>query len=315
MRPTRAVIASATFIMAACTSAAVVGSPATMAVDANAADWPSYNRTLDGDRYSPLAEIDRTNVAQLRLACTYTLPEVTSLQTGPIVVAGTMYFTTDTITYAIDGASCAEKWKQVRHSPTPSALAVNRGAVYLDGRLYRGTSDAHVLALDATDGHTIWEHEIDAKAAGVTIPMAPIAANGLVFVGNAGGDLVGRTGHVYALDGRDGHVVWSFDDDAEQAARQRDVAQRSARPDLRGRVLDVVHLRCGERHPVRAGGQSGAGLRHRPAPGRQSLHQLGHRARREERPHAGLQPARQATTPTTGTSTARQRSSVPPRGG
>ena len=211
MRVNRVLIASVAFAVAACTSATVVSSPGAGVREADSADWPSYNRTLAGDRYSPLAGINGGNVAQLRLACTYTLPEVTSLQTGPIVVAGTMYFTSDTISYAIDAATCAEKWKQVRHSPTPSALAVNRGAAYMDGRLFRGTSDAHVIALDATDGHTLWEHEIDAKAAGVTIPMAPIAANGLVFVGNAGGDMVGRTGHVYALDARDGHVVWRFD--------------------------------------------------------------------------------------------------------
>ncbi len=178
---------------------------------ANAADWPAYNRTLAGDRFSPLAEIDRSNVSQLRSICTYTLPEVTSLQTGPIVVGGTMYFTTDTISYAIDASTCAEKWKQVRQSETPSFLAVNRGFAYLDGRLFRGTSDAHVLAMDTADGRVLWDHETDAKGPGVTIPMAPIAANGLVYIGNAGGDQVGVTGHVYALDAKDGHVVWRFD--------------------------------------------------------------------------------------------------------
>jgi alcohol dehydrogenase (cytochrome c) len=211
MRMTHVVIAVGAVALAACQRNVVVGSPVASLQTVASGDWPSYNRTLAGDRYSPLAEIDRGNVTQLRQTCAYTLPEVTSLQTGPIVVGGTMYFTTDTISYAIDAASCAEKWKEVRHSPTPGTLAVNRGAAYMDGRLFRGTSDVHVLALDAIDGHTIWERELDAKAAGVTIPMAPIAVNGLVFVGNAGGDLVGGTGHVYALDARDGHVVWRFD--------------------------------------------------------------------------------------------------------
>ena len=59
------------------------------------ADWLTYNRTLAGDRFSPLKEIDRSNVAQLKAICTYTLPEVSSLQTGPLVVDGTMFFTTD----------------------------------------------------------------------------------------------------------------------------------------------------------------------------------------------------------------------------
>ncbi|HVH09069.1 MAG TPA: PQQ-binding-like beta-propeller repeat protein, partial [Gemmatimonadales bacterium] len=187
--------------------------PAQGAVRASGAagDWPSYNRTLSGDRFSPLTGISRANVSRLRPTCSYTLPEVTSLQTGPLVVGGIMYFTTDTISYAIDARTCAEKWRQVRHSESTSLLAVHRGFAYLNGRLFRGTSDAHVLALDAADGRTAWDVVLDVKGPGVSLPMAPIAANGLVFVGNAGGDNVGVTGHVYALDARDGRVVWRFD--------------------------------------------------------------------------------------------------------
>jgi alcohol dehydrogenase (cytochrome c) len=174
-------------------------------------DWPAYNRTLAGDRFSPLAEIDRGNVARLQPACSYTLPEVSALQTGPIVIAGTMYFTTETRSYAIDAASCEAKWVVERPVEKPSPLGVHRGFAYANGRLFRGTSDAHVLALDAADGHTIWDKEIDAKVPGMTMPMAPIAANGLVFIGNAGGDQTGVTGHVYAFDANDGKVVWRFD--------------------------------------------------------------------------------------------------------
>ena len=174
-------------------------------------DWMTFNRTLAGDRFSPLAEIDRSNVARLAVVCRYELPEGTALQTGPIVIAGAMYFTTDTISYAIDAGTCTERWRSVRHSPTPSRLAVNRGAAYLNGRLFRGTSDAHVIALDAANGHQLWDVTLGVAGRGVTVPMAPTAWNGLVFVGNAGGDLSGIIGHVYALDANDGHVVWKFD--------------------------------------------------------------------------------------------------------
>src|SRR5580704_768800 len=155
---------------------------------ADADDWLTYNRTLAGDRFSPLKEIDRSNVAQLKAICTYTLPEVSSLQTGPLVVDGTMYFTTDEGSYAIDASTCAEKWKQHRHSDTPSMLLVNRGFAYTNGRLFRGTSDSHMLAMDPADGRVLWDQVIDAHGPGVSIPMAPIAANGLVYIGNAGGD-------------------------------------------------------------------------------------------------------------------------------
>jgi alcohol dehydrogenase (cytochrome c) len=174
-------------------------------------DWPAYNRTLAGDRFSPLAEITAANVAGLQPLCSYTLPEVSALQTGPIVVAGTMYFTTETRSYAVDAGTCAAKWVVERPLEKPSALAVHRGFAYWNGRLFRGTSDAHVLALDAADGHTIWDHTIDTRVPGLTMPMAPIAADGLVFIGNAGGDQTGVTGHVYALDANDGHMVWRFD--------------------------------------------------------------------------------------------------------
>lgn len=201
---------SRVIVLSACASPAVVGAQSTTVAVAEG-DWPSYNRTLAGDRFSPLAEITRSNVTRLRQLCSYALPEVTALQTGPIVVDGTMYFTTDTISYAIDANTCAEKWKTPRHSDTPSALAVNRGFAYMNGVLFRGTSDVHAMALDAADGHAVWDRTLDAKGPGVSIPMAPIASNGLVYVGNAGGDQTAVTGHVYALDARDGRVVWKFD--------------------------------------------------------------------------------------------------------
>lgn len=210
-----------TFLAAAVALSACSTPPATVSTAAPApaaapmvvspGDWPSYNRTLTGDRYSPLAEINAGNVAQLRTICSYTLPEVTAFQTGPIVVNGTMYFTTDTISYAIDASNCTEKWKSVRHSETPSGLGVNRGFAYMNGRLFRGTSDVHVIALDAATGQTIWDRVLDVKGPGVSVPMAPIAANGMVYIGNAGGDIASITGHVYALDAADGQVKWRFD--------------------------------------------------------------------------------------------------------
>ncbi|MDB4878336.1 MAG: pyrrolo-quinoline quinone [Gemmatimonadetes bacterium] len=203
---------NAVLALAACSHSPLAGpTHAAPAANVSPGDWPAFNRTLAGDRFSPLAEIDRSNVGRIRAVCSYALPEVTALQTGPIVVGGTMYFTTDTISYAIDASNCAEKWRSVRHSPTPNRLAVNRGAAYMNGRLFRGTSDAHVIAIDTADGHSIWDVALDVAGRGVTVPMAPTAWNGLVFVGNAGGDLSGVIGHVYALDARDGHVVWRFD--------------------------------------------------------------------------------------------------------
>ena len=195
----------------ACVAVATAAPPATQP-----ADWPGYNRTLAGDRYSPLAQITTQNAGQLELRCVYTLPEVAAFQTGPIVIDGMMYFTSFEGSYAIDAATCKEKWSRHDKSAGPPGLAVNRGFAYLDGRLYRGTADAHVIALDATDGHVLWDRALDVAGPGISVPMAPIAANGRIYVGNAGGDTVGVTGHVYALDARDGHVIWRFDVVPEQ---------------------------------------------------------------------------------------------------
>lgn len=99
------------------------------------ADWPAYNRTVAGDRYSPLTQITRSNVGNLKTVCTYELPEINAFQTGPIVIDGTMYFTTALGSYAIDASNCRLKWMQHRPA-TPIGLGANRGFAYLDGMLF-----------------------------------------------------------------------------------------------------------------------------------------------------------------------------------
>jgi len=173
-------------------------------------DWQGYNRTFAGDRFSPLSEITSANVSRLRPVCTFETGEQVSFQTGPVVVNGAMYFTSDRATYAIDAATCALRWKQPLPFP-PSSLQVNRGVAYDNGRVFRGAGPGHVIALDAATGATAWDIELSPMLPGMTVPMAPVAWNGMVFVGNAGGDNFGVTGHVWALDQKDGHTIWRFD--------------------------------------------------------------------------------------------------------
>jgi outer membrane protein assembly factor BamB len=119
------------------------------------------------------------------------LPEVVSLQTGPLVIDGTMYFTSDVSSYAIDASNCSEKWRSVLEVTRPSPTGAHRGFAYLDGVLFRGTSDAHVITLDAKDGRTKWDVTLDIAGPGVAMSMAPIAYDHKVFIGNSGGDQVG----------------------------------------------------------------------------------------------------------------------------
>jgi alcohol dehydrogenase (cytochrome c) len=180
-------------------------------IKVSTADWPSYNRTLSSDRFSPLDQITTSNVSKLHLLHRFDLGnDVGSLQTGMVVIDGIMYFTTDTSTYAIHAETGKLKWKSSRPLTEQSMLKVNRGVAYYDGKLFRGSSNAHVYALSATDGQQLWDVKLDVAAPGITTPMAPIAWNNRVFIGNAGGDNSGITGHVYALDVNDGHVAWSF---------------------------------------------------------------------------------------------------------
>jgi alcohol dehydrogenase (cytochrome c) len=210
------------------------------AVGAADEDWPSYNRTLTSERFSRLDDINRDNVGRLTPICTFDTGQQTGFQTGPIVVGDTMYLTTEFDTIAVDASDCSQKWrKKVEHEP--SVLGVNRGVAYLDGRLFRGTQDGRVVAYDAGDGSLLWEREIADAAKGESVPAAPIAWDGLVFVGNAGGDNYGVKGRMYALDADSGEVAWEFylvpkEDDPGAAAtgRSRSSGGAFARSAARG---------------------------------------------------------------------------------
>jgi alcohol dehydrogenase (cytochrome c) len=124
------------------------------------ADWPSYNRTLSGDRYSALANINRANVKKLNVTCTFDTGTMTSFQSGIIEVVGMLYGTTETDTFAIDPGTCAQKWRVHETYTSASPLKVNRGVAYLNGRLFRGTQDGRVLAYEAATGTRLWEAQM-----------------------------------------------------------------------------------------------------------------------------------------------------------
>ncbi len=172
-------------------------------------DWPSYNRTLTSERFAPHAQITRTNVGKLHPICTYDTGIVTGFQTGPIVVEGVLYGTTEKDTFAIDASSCGELWR-VHEDVESAALPVNRGVAYYRGRVYRGLQDGRVVAYDARTGERIWSQHVANPRSGESVPAAPIAWSGLVFIGNGGGDNYGVKGRMYALDAETGRIRWQF---------------------------------------------------------------------------------------------------------
>jgi alcohol dehydrogenase (cytochrome c) len=174
-----------------------------------AGDWPSYNRTLTSERFADLSQINTKNVAHLKVLCTYDTWRLTAFESGLIMVEGALIGTTEFDIFSIDPSTCAENWRT--HEEYPAyILPTNRGAAYLDGMLFRGTEDGRVLAYDFKTGKRLWEATIANTKKGEAVPAAPIAWNGLVFIGNAGGDFKGAKGNMYALDAKSGKVVWQF---------------------------------------------------------------------------------------------------------
>ena len=192
-------------------AAAVSSVPVVDAAWPNAAvgDWPSYNRTPSSQRFSPLTQINTKNVGQLKVLCTYSTHQFTSFESSLIMVEGSLIGTTEFDIFSLDPATCAEKWR-THFDGGSSLLPSNRGAAYMDGMLFRGTQDARVLAFDFKTGKQLWATTIGNTSRGETAPSAPIAWDGLVYVGNAGGDFKGGKGHMYALDAKTGKIVWQF---------------------------------------------------------------------------------------------------------
>lgn len=187
------------------TATAVTSAPATPVLT----DWPSYNRRLDGDRYSPLTEITAGNVAGLKVLCTYDTAVITAFESNLVVVEGALIGTTEFDTFSLDPSTCAENWRVHEEYP-PSILRVNRGVAYLDGALFRGLQDGRVVAYDFGTGKKLWETEIADPAIGETVPAAPVAWDGMVWIGQAGGDYKGVKGRMYGLDAKTGKIVWEF---------------------------------------------------------------------------------------------------------
>ena len=191
--------------------AAVASSPTADAIWPNAAvgDWPSYNRTPTSQRFSPLDQINTKTVGNLKVLCTYDLGVFTSFESGLIMVDNALIGTTEFDIFSINPATCAQNWRT--HLDYPGALLPsNRGAAYMDGMLFRGTQDGRVLAFDFKTGKQLWETTIADPKHGESVPSAPIAVNGVVYVGNSGGDYKGGKGHVFAIEAKTGKIIWEF---------------------------------------------------------------------------------------------------------
>src|SRR5688572_15476257 len=169
----------------------------------------NYNQT----RYYPGKQIDKSNVAKLRPAWIFQTEVKESLETTPIVVDGVMYVTTSfNHVYALN-AKTGEQYWHYKHKMGPVTTYCcgpnNRGVAIHNDKVYMGTLDAKLVALDAKTGSVIWETQIAEPELGYSETMAPTAVDGKILIGTNGGEY-GIRGFVRAYDAETGKQVWNF---------------------------------------------------------------------------------------------------------
>jgi PQQ-dependent dehydrogenase (methanol/ethanol family) len=190
-------------------------------------EWPTYNGSLNGNRYSELKQINTGNVKQLQLKWIYTVPlwkqfypdtayfrenmRYFGLETTPLVVDGILYGTGPQQAFALDAETGQPIWTYSRpRSPGlvgDPALGSTRGIAILGDKLFMETDDAHLIALNRITGKMVWEAVLPDKPMHYGATGAPLVVKDMVIGGVAGGDW-GVRGFVAAYRASDGKRLW-----------------------------------------------------------------------------------------------------------
>ncbi|HYL86251.1 MAG TPA: PQQ-dependent dehydrogenase, methanol/ethanol family [Candidatus Angelobacter sp.] len=196
-------------------SAATVDASRLTHADQEPGNWLSYGRTYSEQRFSPLKQINDQNVGQLGLAWFVDIDTHRGQEATPIVVDGVMYFTTAwSKVFAVKAATGEKLWSYDPKVPPEWGVnaccdVVNRGVAVWQGKIFVGTLDGRLVALDAASGTPIWETlTIDPKFP-YTITGAPRVVKGKVLIGNGGAEL-GVRGYISAYDVDSGKMAWRF---------------------------------------------------------------------------------------------------------
>ncbi len=182
---------------------------------ADAANWMSYGRTYDEQRFSPLMQINADNVSRLGLAWHADLDTHRGQEATPLVIDGVLYTSTAwSMVKAYDASSGKLLWsfdpKVPREiGPDICCDAVNRGVAVWKGRVYVGTLDGRLIALDAESGRPVWSVQTTDRSKRVTVTQAPRIVKGRVIIGMSGGEYNVR-GYISAYDAASGKLVWRF---------------------------------------------------------------------------------------------------------
>jgi quinohemoprotein ethanol dehydrogenase len=178
-------------------------------------NWITHGGDWNERRFSLLSQINAQTVRQLEPAWYFNYDTTRGQESTPLVVDGVMYVTTAwSKVYALDAKTGRQIWFFDPKVPGSAAVPaccdiVNRGVAVYKGRIYVGTVDGRLIALDAATGKPIWSTVTTPIGTTYSITGAPRVARGKVFIGNAGSEFGGR-GYVSAYDAHTGKLVWRF---------------------------------------------------------------------------------------------------------
>src|SRR5579871_125980 len=176
-------------------------------------NWLSYWGDLKGQHYSPLKQIDTNNVRQLQAQWAVQMPGDGIVESVPLVVDGVMYTTGPPgQVFALDARTGRQIWKYQRKQKTVNPYEsnrVNRGVAVLGNRLFFGTLDAALVALDTRTGNLLWETKVADTMAGYSLTAAPLVVKDKIITGVAGGEF-GIRGFIDAYDPATGKRLWRF---------------------------------------------------------------------------------------------------------
>ena len=180
---------------------------------ADANNFLHTNGNYSQTRYYPASQINTSNVKNLRPAWIFQTEIVESQETSPLVINGVMYITTSfNHVYALDAATGAQIW-HYKHKMGPITTYCcgpnNRGVAAYGDKVFMGTLDARLIALNAKTGKLVWDTKIADPELGYSETMAPTAVNGKILIGTNGGEY-GIRGFVKAYDANSGRLLWTF---------------------------------------------------------------------------------------------------------
>lgn len=181
--------------------------------DKDAQNWLLYGRDYQTTRYSPLAQVNQSNVKNLKAAWQLSFGVLDGQDSQAVVVNGTVYVTSSyNKVWSVDGATGKVNWKYERELPGdvfPKLCCdvVNRGVAVYKNKVYLATLDAHIVALDNATGKVVWDKKMGDYTYAETFTIMPMALRNKIIFGTAGAEY-GVRGWIAAIDADTGAPVW-----------------------------------------------------------------------------------------------------------